>query len=129
MENDTFLVVTTYNLFIDNCKLFIKEHDIDWDKDLLKLFAADNSKIIYADSLIKTNMNKSRLIFRIADLLETGKCLVYNKQTRALEKVAFTETYSTSFVSGRRIKTKDKYLILETVDGVYWNEKTGYNNT
>ena len=80
METDTFLVVTTYKIFIDNCKQFIKEHDLDWDKELLKLFTADNSKIIYADSLTKTNMNKSRLIFRIADLLETGQCLVYNKQ-------------------------------------------------
>jgi|GEM_PF-6879997 len=119
MENETFIVFTTYKLFVDNCKLFIKEHDLDWDKDLLKLFTADNSKIIYADSLTKTNMNKSRLIFRMADLLESGQCLVYNKQKKLLEKLVDTEIYTTSFVNGRRIKTKEKYLILETVDGVY----------
>ena len=119
METDTFIVFTTYKLFFDNCKLFIKKHDIDWDKDLLKLFTADNSKIIYADSLTKTNMNKARLIFRMADLLESGQCLVYNKQKKQLEKLVDIGTYTTSFVNGRRIRNKDKQLILETVDGVY----------
>jgi hypothetical protein len=118
LENDTFVVFTTYKLFVYNFKLFIKEHDLDWDKDLLKLFTTNNSKIIYADSLTKTNMNKSRLIFRMANLLESGQCLVYNKQKKILEKLVDTEIYTTSFIIGRRIKTKEKYLILETVDGV-----------
>ncbi len=119
METDTFIVFTTFKLFVDNCKQFIKEHDLDWDKDLLKLFTADNSIIIYADSLTKTNMNKSRLIFRMADLLESGQCLVYNKHKKLLEKLVDIETYTTSFVNGRSIRNKDKQLILETVDGVY----------
>ena len=38
---------------------------------------------------------------------------------KMLEKLVDTEIYTTSSVNGRRIKTKEKYLILETVDGVY----------
>ncbi len=119
IETDTFLVFTTYNLFIDNCKKYIKEHNIKGDKVLLKRFKADKSKIIYADSLTKNDMNKSRLLFRKADLFDSGQCLVYNKKIKSLEKFIELEIYYTPFVSGRRIIISNKYLILETVDGVY----------
>jgi len=119
LETDTFTIVTNYELFVENCRQFIKEYNLDLDKDLLKLFTSDNSKIIYADSVVKTNISKSRLVYRIADLLEYGQCLVYNKQNKILEKFVKTEKYTNSFVSGRRMKTKDNLLIYEVVDGVF----------
>ena len=119
METDTFLLLTTYKLFKDNCKLFIKEYDLDWDRDLLKLFIGNKSKIIYADSITKTAMNKSRLIFRMADLLESGNCLVYNKKKKRLEKTVATEIYSTKFITGRAFMTKENFLIFKTEDGVF----------
>ena len=119
LETDTFTIVTNYELFVENCRQFIKEYNLDLDKDLLKLFTSDNSKIIYADSVVKTNISKSRLVYRIADLLEYGQCLVYNKQNKILEKFVKTEKYTNSLVSGRRMKTKDNWLIFEVVDGVF----------
>ena len=80
IETDTFLVLTTYELFVENCESVIKKYNVNWDIDLLKLFIVDNSKIIYADSLTKTDINKSRIVFRIATLIENGQCLVYNKK-------------------------------------------------
>jgi hypothetical protein len=119
IETDTFLVLTTYELFVENCESVIKKYNVNWDIDLLKLFIVDNSKIIYADSLTKTDINKSRIAFRIASLIENGQCLVYNKQKMLLEKSLIIENYEGFDVSGRRMKTKDNHLILETIDSVY----------
>jgi len=119
MKTDTFTVLTTYKIFIDNCYKFIKEYDLDWDKELIDIFLRDTTKIIYAEKITGSSMQKSRLIFRISSLLEKGNCLVYNNFTKKLERKIITEKYITQFVIGKQFKTSDNWLILKTVDGVF----------
>ncbi|WP_291133253.1 hypothetical protein [Flavobacterium sp. UBA7682] len=119
METDSFTVVTTENFLMKDCKDWIKKHNIDWDKQLLNSLAKEKSKIVHADSLTESAKVKSRLKFRIASLLEKGKCLVYNKQKRKLEKYTSSEYYRTEYVDGRTFKTKQNWIIFKIVDGVY----------
>jgi hypothetical protein len=120
MENDTFSIFTTYQIFIENCENWINKHNIEWDKDLLSLITKDKSSyMIDANKIIKTNKQKSRLMFRISDLIEAGNCNVFNRITKKKERAIDIEYFQTKFVYGRRFWTSDKILIFEIIDGVF----------
>lgn len=119
METDSFTVVTTEKFLMKDCKDWIKKYNIDWDKELLSSLEKEKSQVVHADSLTESAKIKSRLKFRIASLLEKGNCIVYNKQRRKLEKLVSSEYYQTQYINGRAFKTKQNWIILKIVDGIY----------
>ena len=116
-ETDTFKIVTAERTLFKNCEKFIKAHNIDFDKQLLNVLKANNE--IHLDSLEMTPKLKSRLMFRIASLIEEGNCLVLNKQNRKLERSMIIENYLIENIKGRKFKTEHKTLVLKTVDGIF----------
>lgn len=119
-ETDTFVITTTYQIFVKNCENWISKHDLDWDKDLLQLFTQnEHLMVIDADKIVETNMQKSRLIFRISDLIEEQKCIIFNKVKNRHEKNIVMGYFVTKHVYGKTFKTSDKYLILEVINGVF----------
>ncbi len=120
IENDTFSVLTTYHLFVENCENWINKYNLEWDKDLLRIITEDKSSyVIYANKIVKTDMQKSRLTFRISDLIENGNCVVFNKITNKKESLIDIEYFITESIYGRKFRTSDRILILETTDGVF----------
>ena len=119
LETDTFKVVTTYKRFIDNCKRWIAKHDVEWDKNLLELFLYNCSNPIYAQSMTTTKLHKSRLNYRISDLLEEGDCLVIYKPNKQIIKKVIIEKYITKYPSNKNIRTKENKVILDVVEGVF----------
>ena len=119
LETDTFKVISTHKRFINNCKQWIEKHNVEWDKSLLELFLYDCSNPVYAQQVTKTKLQKLRLDFRISDLLEEGDCLVIYKPTKQIIDKVIVEKYTTKYVSGRKFKTGNNHIILETVDSVF----------
>ncbi len=119
LENDTFKLTTTYRKLVSSLVTHINKHDVDWDKDLLALFMAEKSKIINAQTLAKTKMNKSRLEFCIADLLEKGDCILDNKLSKKEVKNIIKQRFESKFWVGREFIMNDNILILKIIDGVF----------
>jgi len=118
LETDSYIIQTTYELFIYTCVKFIKENKIEEDKYLLKLFINNRSRSINAKKLVNNWKIKERLKFRIADLIESGDCILYNKTNKHLERIILKNNFSRSQIYGRQFITIDKHLILETVDAI-----------
>ncbi|NLE62845.1 MAG: hypothetical protein GX612_03290 [Bacteroidales bacterium] len=118
-DNEKYSIFSSQNLLLINLKKWIKKYDIDWDKDLLKLLENENKDIIYLDSLDYTLKQKSRLVYRWADLMENKKCLIYNKETKILEKKIRIEHFLERNYEGKNYKLLNEDLILKLYTGVY----------
>ncbi len=119
LDNDSLQLFTTYRLFLRNCKNHIKKHDVDWDKELLKIIKDNKAKLIYIDSLNLSNLNRSRVKFRIASLLINRECWIYDKTKEKYIDHISVEYYKTEYERGRIFKIDVDNVILETVDGVF----------
>lgn len=118
-DDEKYCVFSTQNLLLINLKKWIKKYDIDWDKDLLKLLENENKDIIYLNSLEDSLQQKSRLVFRWADLMENKKCLIYNKETKILEKKIRIEHFLERNNKGKNYKLLNDDLILKLYTGSY----------
>lgn len=112
-DNEKYSVFSSQNLLLINLKKWIKKYDIDWDKDLLKLLENENKDIIYIDSLDYTLLQKSRIEFRWANLMENKKCLIYNKGNKLLEKKIRIEHFLERNNKGENYKLLNEDLILK----------------
>ena len=114
IENDTFIVLTTYKIFIENCNKLIKIKNRQADKDLKEAFLYDTTKSVYIGYRITQKYGIGGLDYQTAYLLENGKCLVYNKERKMLDKIITFEYYQNSCIGGFIFKSLDKYIVLLT---------------
>jgi hypothetical protein len=119
-ETDSFTLFTSYVIFQDNLKKFIKEYGVDWDKDLLGKLQKRQERIIWASKVANTPLAVSRVDFRTAELLQNGKCLVYNKLTKKLARTITIKFYRVGkhCIANGRLYYIDGMLILTTEDGI-----------
>lgn len=118
-DNEKYSVFSSQDLLLINLKKWIKKHDIDSDKDLLKLLENENKDIVYLDSLDYTLHQKRRLQFRWADLMENKKCLIYNKENKLLEKKIRIEHFLERNNKGENYKLLNEDLILKLYTGSF----------
>ena len=119
LETDNILIVTTRKLFFKNLKDFINVHEIDSDINLLN--SLKNSK---SDNLIPSQMKLggltlSRLKYRTADLIKEGKCLVYNKETKRLERKGEVISLIRNNYTSDIYKSNNKVIILRVGTGAF----------
>ena len=114
IQNDTFLVLTSDKLFIENYNKYLKKNkDVENDKMILKVIKSDTSNTIYLNNIMKIISGKHLLDCILVDILEKGNCVVFNKQTKKIEKKIYIDKYYP--YSQIRIKffTKPNHLIFD----------------
>jgi hypothetical protein len=120
LVSDSFVVYSTFDIVVDNLKKFIKEYDVEEDRELLKKFF-DTSKSLekHLQDIQNDNRLKSRLEFRTADLLENGKCIVYNKVTKTYESQVTITNYRKNWWTGKKFCSLNNQTILDIRTGAY----------
>ena len=84
LEDNDVIVKTPLSLFEKNLKLWLEKNpQLNEDKTLLDkiVLASKNKDVIDAEKIAEENKLKDRLGYRIADLLESGNCLIIDKKT------------------------------------------------
>jgi hypothetical protein len=125
LENDNYIVKTTLNLFKENLNNWIQQHPrLEVDKKLLEVINLQSKKDIEvnAEKIAKRNDLEERLEFRIADMLENGKCLIFNKKKKKILTEVKFQTYSyycgeLCGDGGRRFFDND-FLLFQTEDWI-----------
>ena len=107
-ETGSFIIVAPFKKFTDGLKYDEK------DKKLLLLFEKKAAAVLHADSIVKKAALKSKLANKTAALLHSGNCLVYNKLSKRAEKTVTVEKYLSGNTKGKRFKTEDGLILLET---------------
>lgn len=92
-QSGKYILFTTCNLFQQDLKEFISEYHISWDRELLAQMKHQTDNPLIADEIAQTPLAKMRVDLRVASLLQQGKCLVYNKQTKTLERNIVVKWY------------------------------------
>lgn len=119
-ENDSFIVYSTFALTAKNLKGFIAEYDIEEDKELqAKLFNTAKSLERNMQDIQSDPRLKGRLEFRTVDLLELGKCIVYNKIEKTYVDQVNRTKYTKDWWAGIRFRTLDNKTILDIRTGAF----------
>ena len=121
IENDSFIVSTDFEKLRDAFRpRLLKKKDFDEEKDLFKEIAEHrNDCPIYVNRIAKSRKSEHRLVYIIADLFESGDCVVYNKMMQRLEtKVTIEADSSPMGYDGRKFLVGG-IEILKTVDRIY----------
>ena len=126
LESQDFIVKVSLSDFKDNIDSWLKEHPhLKEDKKLLDILLRQtkSNNIVNASKITEKDRRlTSRFEYRIASLLENGKCLILNKQTNEIipEIKRRTYSYHCGFLcgsGGRRFYVND-ILILEVMDWI-----------
>lgn len=117
-ENDSFIIYSTFALAAKNLKDFIAEYDIEEDKELqTKLFNTAKSLKRNMQDIQSNPRLKGRLEFRTVDLLEHGKCIVYNKIEKTYVSQVRRTRYTKDWWTGIRFSTLDNETIMDIRTG------------
>lgn len=120
LDNNSFTVYSTFDLVVENLKNFINLHDIEEDKELLnKFFNTAKSFERNMQDIQNDPKLKGRLEFRTVDLLEQGKCIVYNKTNKTYVSQVLRSKYTKDWWTGIRFSTIDNQTIMDIRTGAY----------
>lgn len=119
-ESDSFIIYSTFALTAENLKGFIAEYDVEEDKEL-------QTKLSNTAKSLEQNMQdiqsdpklKGRLEFRTVDLLEQGKCIVYNKIEKTYVRQVLRRKYIKNWWTGIRFSTSDNQTIIDIRTGAF----------
>ena len=124
-RNDSYVISASFSEFRTNLAEWIsKNPGIPGDEKLLELVdkAAVNSKVIDAAQIAEKSSLVFRLRYRMADLLQSGKCMIYDKKKYG--PVASITVQTWSYVcgpdcgdGGRRFLINDT-LLFEVIDWI-----------
>ncbi|HBG70259.1 MAG: hypothetical protein A2W93_13110 [Bacteroidetes bacterium GWF2_43_63] len=122
-RNDSYVISASFKLFRTNLAEWINENPgIPGDEKLLELVdkAAINLKIIDAAQIAEKNNLLLRLKYRMADLLQNGQCMIYDKRKYGPIANITVQTYSYDCgplcgEGGRRFLIEGA-LIFEVID-------------
>jgi hypothetical protein len=119
-ENDSFIIYSTFALTAKNLKDFITEYDIEEDKELqTKLFNTSKSLERNMHDIQSDPRLKGRLEFRTVDLLEQGKCIVYNKMEKMYVSQVSRTKYTKNWWTGIRFSTILNQTIMDIRTGAF----------
>ena len=120
IETDRFVVMTTYTLFIQNFKTWLKSYpDITEDKLLYNSIVKDtNGKNVKANVIAAKLNYIDRLNFRTAELLNKGNCLIFDKLKRKQSKKIEILKYSDIGVAGTKYSIATE-LILDVIEQTF----------
>jgi hypothetical protein len=119
-NNNSFTVYSTIDLTVENLKNFIVEHDIEEDKELQgRLFNTAKSFERNMQDIKNDPKLKRRLEFRTVDLLEQGKCIVYNKISKTYVSQVLRTKYIKEWWTGIRFSTLDNQTIIDIRTGAF----------
>ena len=121
VENDSFIVSTTLEKLKDVFKPWIsKENNISEDKELYNdIIKQDSANPVFVNRIAEPWKYERRLIYKIADLFETGNCLVFNKMTQHVEdRIIIKEYQSPVGYDGRKFYIGE-IVIFKTMDRIY----------
>jgi len=96
-RNDQYVISASFTLFRKNLSDWISLNPgVPGDDKLLELIdkAAINSKVIDAALIAEKNNLVLRLKYRIADLLQQGQCMIYDKKKYGPVANISVQTYS-----------------------------------
>jgi len=96
-EDNDVIVKTSLSLFEDNMKQWLEDRSyLNDDKTLLDkiILASKDNDTINAEKIAEENKLKDRLQYRIADMLESGNCLIVDKKTTKPLTEIKVQTYS-----------------------------------
>jgi hypothetical protein len=120
LETDSVIVSSSFDLIAENLKSFIKVYDIEEDKQLLRqLFSTSKTVERNLADIAGTPALKARLDFRTADLLQQGKCIVYNKAIKTFEEGIICQDYWKKWWTGKRFTTWRHVSIMDIRTGAY----------
>ena len=122
-RNDSYVISASFTQFRTNLSEWIKNNSgIPGDEKLLELVdkAAINAKVIDVAQIAENNSLVFRLKYRIADLMQQGQCMIYNKKKYGTVESIVVQSYSYSCgplcgEGGRRFFI-DGALLFEVID-------------
>jgi hypothetical protein len=122
LTTDSFIFVASYKIFITHLKKRIKEDDTPGDKLLLneyeQTFAEvyeDGAKVSKTPELIRESLEA-----QIINLVNGGQCLIFNKNTKWLEKKLISIKYvDKGYISRNRIENINHQIIIDIITGFY----------
>jgi|SRR5690606_4922274 len=119
-ETDTFSVYSRLEVVVTSIREHIKNFEVEDDTELLNnLLDPSNSLRLNLDAINNNIVLKSRLNFRIVELIQERKCLVYNKIEESLETVVFVTDYIQNWWTGIRISTQTNQVIIDVRTGAF----------
>ena len=119
-QNDSFIIYSTFNSTVANLKRFIDSHEIEEDKELLsKIFSTSKSLERNLQDIQNDPKLKSRLEFRIIELLEEGKCIVYDKPNKKYLNQICRSDYIEKWGSGIKFSTLEDKIIMNIRTGAF----------
>ena len=115
--NNNFICSTTRNILISSIKKHIKNYEIEDDKELLKKVKSEKSSDL-TTAIVDARL-KSRLYYRISDIIQSKQCIILNNERLTLEKRIIIQKFSTRLESGTRITAENGTIILDSIEGVF----------
>ncbi len=121
IDTDSFIVSTTFEKLHNAFKPWISEKsNSDEDKELFKEITKHaNDNPVYVNRIATPWKYERRLIYKIADLFESGDCLVYNKMTQHVEPTVTIKEYQSPVGYDGRKFYVDSIEIFKTMDRIY----------
>lgn len=121
VESDSFIVSTNFEKLYEAFKPNIsKKEGFDEDKKLFREICEHKNECpVYVNRIAKLCKFENRLVYIVADLLESGGCVVYNKMMQRLETKVIIRRNQVQMGYDGRIFLIGEVAILKTVDIIY----------
>lgn len=97
LQKDGYVVKSSLNNLKENLDSWLSQHpNLSSDKELLQLILADseNHKEVDAEKIATRHKIAPRLQYRLADMLEKGKCYIINRANGELVISIKVQTYN-----------------------------------
>lgn len=122
-RNDNYVISASYAVFSKNFAAWISRNPgLSDDEKLYELLekAAKSTQLIDAAMIAEKNNLFFRLKYRMADLLQLGQCMIYNKKTLGPIASITVQTYTlkcgTDCTEGGRRFFIDDVMFLSVID-------------
>lgn len=120
IETQKFVVTTTYSLLTQNFKAWLRSYpDITGDKQLYDAIVKEaNTKDLAANEIAAKLGSIGRLNYRTAELLNEGKCFVYDKlENKWCDKIRIVKYSNTGVAGTKYFITRE--LILDVIEQIF----------
>jgi hypothetical protein len=116
----TFILYTSHDELVEQTRQHKEKYHFSADSIMLqKLTDTTQAFTKNLEDIQNDSGLKSRLEFVTADLLERGKCLIYNKWRKAPIREILVTSYINSTVAGKRFYTFNGLTVMNVIMGSY----------
>lgn len=126
VTTDSFIISSSYQIFISHIKNRIKKYDSPNDRMLLNEYDKTYDKTydkIYDDGEVispRLELIKQQLEYITVELIVKGKCLIFNRISNKLErKITSIRYVEKGYISKNRIENLSHKNVLDIITGFF----------